>query len=384
MIPIIKPFLGQDEADAAAEAVLSGWVAQGPRVRLFEQAMADYVGAASGIAVSSATTGLHLALIGCGVGRGDDVVVPSLSFIATANAVQYCGARPVFADVDPVTQNVTAATVSAAITPATRAVMLVHQVGMPADIDAIANVCRQQGLGLIEDAACAAGSTYKGRPIGAHSAFAVFSFHPRKVLTTGEGGMLMCRDEGADKRLRTLRQHAMSLDDVARHSAKEFVFEGYPELGYNYRMTDIQAAVGLVQLRKLPAMVDRRRELAEKYRVALADLEDIRLPVDPRWGTTNFQSYAIKLLAGGRARRNAVLQALTDLGIGAKRGIMAAHLEGAYRNRSDIRTAEGLLPETVRWSDESFVLPLYHTMTAAEHDEVVSKTREVLAKTRAD
>ncbi|HAN31356.1 MAG TPA: glutamine--scyllo-inositol aminotransferase [Myxococcales bacterium] len=376
MIPIIKPWLGEQEAEAARDAILSGWVAQGPRVGQFERAVCDRVGATEGLAVSSCTTGLHLALIGAEVGPGDDVVVPSLSFIATANSVSYCGANSVFADVCPVTQNVTAQTVSDAITPKTKAVLLVHQVGMPADIDAIRAVCDAAGAVLIEDAACAIGSTYKGAEIGGHSPFVVYSFHPRKVITTGEGGMVMVQDKAIADRLRILRQHAMSISDVARHSSEEFVFESYPELGYNYRMTDIQAAIGMVQLGKLSAVVSRRRQLAQNYHRALEHYEILQLPVDPSYGTTNYQSYCIKLRDGGRKLRDRILQGFKDRQIGGKRGIMAAHLEGAFSTHR--QAGRGSLPESERWTDESFVLPMYHHMTQSEQAQVVEELRVLL------
>ncbi len=376
MIPIIKPWLGEDEAAAAREAILSGWVAQGPRVKQFEDAVAARVGATAGLAVSSCTTGLHLALIGAGVGPGDEVIVPSLSFIATANAVKYCGGTVVFADVCPVTQNITAETVAAQISAKTKAVMLVHQVGMPADIDAIRAVCDQAGATLVEDAACAIGSTYKGAEIGAHSPFVVYSFHPRKVITTGEGGMVMCQDAESADRLRILRQHAMSVNDVVRHQSDKFIFEQYTEVGYNYRMTDIQAAVGLVQLGKLDAVVARRRELAGRYRDAFSGRGDLALPTDPSYGTTNYQSFCVKLLEGGRERRDALLQGLKEKGIGGKRGIMAAHREPAYEGHP--QAAPGALPESDRWTDESFVLPLYHLMTEDEQAQVVAAVHALL------
>ena len=342
----------------------------------FERAVAERVGATAGVAVSSCTTGLHLALIGAGVVAGDDVVVPSLSFIATANAAAYCQANVVFADVCPITQNVTPETIEAAITPKTRAVMLVHQVGMPADIDAIRAVCDAAGVTLVEDAACAIGSTYKGEEIGAHSPFVVYSFHPRKVITTGEGGMVMVQDEAIAARLRILRQHAMDVSDVARHQSEAFIFERYPEVGYNYRMTDIQAGIGMVQLGKLSAVVTRRRELAATYAAALGDLADLQLPVDPTWGETNYQSYCIKLRRGGRGRRDGILQGMKERAIGCKRGIMAAHQEPAYRHHPQAHA--GALPESERWTDESFVLPMYHHMTEAEQAEVVDALRLLL------
>ncbi len=367
MIPIIKPWLGEEEALAAAHAVRSGWIAQGPKVAEFEAAFCKATGAAHAIAVSNCTTGLHLALIGAGIGPGDDVIVPSLSFIATANCVPYVGANVVFADVDPVTQNVTAEGLDAVWTPRTRAVIAVHQVGMPLDLGPIAALCAERGAYLIEDAACAIGSRYLGQRIGPHSGLVVFSFHPRKVVTTGEGGMIACQDPAIAARLRTLRQHAMSLSDVARHSSRTFLFETYDEVGYNYRMTDIQAAVGLVQLAKLDDMIATRRALAAHYAELLAGRDDLMVPRDPPHGETNFQSYCIKLLDGGRARRDALLQSMSDAGVGVKRGIMASHLEKAWAAQP-----HAPLPETERWTHESLVLPLYHTLTADEQEVVVA------------
>src|SRR5579883_2214959 len=254
-IPVMKPWIGQAEAQAAAQTVMSGWIAQGPRVAEFEQALATRLQAAHGVAVSSCTTALHLVLVQLGVGPKDEVVVPSLSFIATANAVRYVGATPVFADVDPTTQNLTPETISQVLSPRTRAVILVHQAGVPADIDAVHALCSSAGIAVVEDAACAIGSTYQKRPIGCHSSLVALSFHPRKLLTTGEGGMVLTSDSSAAERLRRLRDHGSSASATTRHSAAHVMIEQYLELGFNYRMTDIQAAVGLAQLPRLDAMV---------------------------------------------------------------------------------------------------------------------------------
>ena len=262
-IPVARPFLGEEEAAAAREAILSGWVTQGPRVAAFEEAFARYVGAPHACAVSSCTAALHLALYALGVGPGDEVVTVSHSFVATANAVAYCGATPVFVDVDPGTYNIDPALIDAAVTPRTKVVMPVHQMGLPCDLDAVLAVAEKRGLPVVEDAACATGSEVRvggrwgkvGRP---HGAVACFSFHPRKVVTTGDGGMLTTRDPALDAKFRLLRQHAMSVPDTVRHAAKAVVFEGYPEVGFNYRLTDVQAAVGSVQLRRLPEFLARR------------------------------------------------------------------------------------------------------------------------------
>jgi perosamine synthetase len=371
----MMPWLGEEEARAAAAAVMSGWVAQGPRVAAFERAFAERVGAAHAVAVSSCTTALHLALVALGVGPGDEVVVPSLSFIATANAVRYVGARPVFADVEEGTGNVTAGTVDAVRTAATKAVIAVHQAGVPADVEALRAACARWGVALVEDAACAAGSTVRGRPVGAGALLAAWSFHPRKLVTTGEGGMVTTDDAEWARRLRRLREHGMSASAADRHASSTPVLESYLEVGFNYRMTDVQAAVGLVQLGKLDAMVDRRRELAARYDAALRDVPGLRPVRDPAYGRGNFQSYWVLLDPGFPGGRDGLLAALAGAGISARRGIMAAHLEPAYQGHP-----HGPLPVTERISRGSVILPLFHTMTAEQQDRVVAVLRERAAR----
>jgi dTDP-4-amino-4,6-dideoxygalactose transaminase len=367
----MKPWLGDEEARAAAEAVASGWVAQGPRVAAFEEAVRDRVGAAHGVAVSSCTTALHLALVVLGIGPGDEVVVPSLSFIATANVVRYAAARPVFADVEPDSLNLSTDTIKQAISPRTRAVILVHQAGMPADVDAVHALCDPLGIAVVEDAACALGSTYRGAPVGAGSDLVAFSFHPRKVITTGEGGMVMASRADWAERLRRLREHGMNVSAAARHAATSPVIERYLEVGYNYRMTDIQAAVGLVQLGRLDAMVARRRELAARYRERLAEVPGVVMPDDPPFGTTNFQSFWVLLGDGFPLGRDALLERLMEHGISGRRGIMAAHLEPAY---GDLPPVE--LPVTERLTGRSLILPLFHVMTEEEQDRVIAVIRD--------
>jgi perosamine synthetase len=366
-IPVMLPALGKEEADAAAEAVRSGWVAQGPRVAAFERAFAARVRAGHGVAVSSCTTALHLSLHVLGLRPGDEVVVPSFSFIATTNAVLYAGATPVFADVDPLTGNLTRESVEAVRTPATRAVVAVHQAGVPADVDALRTALDPHGIVLVEDAACAAGSVYRERPVGAGAGLAAWSFHPRKLLTTGEGGMITTDDEELATRLRQLREHGMNVSAAERHATGKSTVETYLEVGFNYRMTDIQAAIGLVQLSRLDGLVAQRRALAERYHELLGSVPGTRAVADPPWGRTNYQSFWVELLEDFSASRDDVLEAMNTAGISPRRGIMAAHLEPAYAGH-----AHAPLPVTERLTTRTLVLPLHHLLTDADQERIVS------------
>ena len=366
-IPVMRPWLGHEEAAAAAAAITSGWVAQGPRVAEFEEAFAAAVGTGYAVAVSSCTTALHLALVVTAVGPADEVIVPSLSFIATANVVRYVGAQPVFADVDARTENLTPATVAPHLTDRTRAVIVVDQAGVPADLDGMRALCQPRGIAVIEDAACAVGSIYRDRPVGAGADLAAFSFHPRKVLTTGEGGMLVTPDADVAARLRRLREHGMDVSAAQRHASRQPVVEHYTETGFNYRMTDVQAAIGLVQLRKLGKMVARRRQLAERYRRLLSAIPRLQMIADPDFGITNYQSFWIVLPDDSPLTRDETLNMLADAGISARRGIMAAHLEPAYKNHPC-----SALPVTELLTTRSLILPLFHDLTEEQQDKIAA------------
>ena len=370
-INVMVPWLGQEETDAVAEAIASGWIAQGPRVARFEQAFATAMHSRYAVATSSCTTALHLSLIVAGVGPGDDVVVPSFSFIATTNAVRYVGANPVFAEVDPVTGNVTGHTVAEALTPRTRAVIAVDQGGVPVDIDDIRSFTDQLNIVVIEDAACGAGSMYKGLPVGAGAEIAAWSFHPRKLLTTGEGGMLTTSNPDWADRARHLREHAMSVSAVDRHSSVLPPAEEYTEVGFNYRMTDLQAAVGLVQLGRLAQMVARRREIAERYRAAIDEIVGLRAVADPEYGTANFQSFWVEVAGDYPTDREGLLEALAEADISARRGIMASHRQPPY---ADL-TPESGLPATERLTDGTVILPVFHQLTQEDQDRVIAVLR---------
>ncbi|HZM59028.1 MAG TPA: DegT/DnrJ/EryC1/StrS family aminotransferase [Vicinamibacterales bacterium] len=380
LIPVARPWLDERDADAARRAILSGWVTQGPEVAAFERELAAAVGAPHACAVSSCTTALHLALAALGVGAGDEVITVSHSFIATANAVRYCGAMPVFVDVRPDTYNIDPTLIEAAITARTKAVLVVHQLGMPCELDAILDITTGHGLPVVEDAACAIGSEIRwqgqwerlGRP---HGDVACFSFHPRKLLSTGDGGMLTTRNADLDARFRLLRQHGMSVPDTVRHASTRVVFEEYTVAGFNYRMTDIQAAIGRVQLSRLAEIVSRRRDLAARYGQALQHVAAITPAAEPEWARSNWQSYTVGLEPPLDQRR--VMQRMLDDGIATRRGVMNAHREPAYPPGS--WRGSGPLTTGERLQETTIVLPLYHQMTPDEQDRVVASLKRAVA-----
>jgi perosamine synthetase len=373
VIPIAKPEMGEEEIALVAETIRSGWITQGPRVAEFEAAFAARVGAAHAVAVCNCTAGLHMALIQAGVGPGDEVIVSPHSFIATSNAILYCGARPVFVDISASTLNMDEGRVPAAITPRTKAILAVHQVGRPADIAALGRLAAERGLRLIEDAACAIGSVYRGKPIGdtTHSPLVCFSFHPRKIMSTGDGGMITTGDPSIAKQLRLLRQHGMSVNDLERHQSKTIVSESYPILGYNYRLTDVQASIGLGQLRRLDSIIARRRSIAARYDDAFSKMQGIGIfaePADCRW---NHQTYLIRLNGATAQGRDAFMQKLLTDGIATRRGIMSIHREDHYIERYGHLS----FPESELASDQCVCLPLYTTLSDAEIETVVDAVR---------
>jgi dTDP-4-amino-4,6-dideoxygalactose transaminase len=364
-VPFSKPFLRGDEGQAVAEVIATGWVSQGPRVREFEAAFAERVGAPDAVATTNCTTALQLALYVSGVGPGDEVIVPSMSFIATANAVWQNGATPVFADIDPLTYNLDPASAERAITPRTKAIMPVHQMGLPADMDAFLALADAYGLTIVEDAACAIGAFYRGRPIGSLGPLACFSLHPRKVITTGEGGMIAVHDPAVADRLRKLRQHAMDVSDLARHAASDVIIESYPERGWNQRMTDMQAMLGLCQLEALDDILEARRRLAIRYTAAIEDMPFVEPPFEPDYAERTWQSYPVRLTADAPIDRTELMRRLLRDGVPTRRGVMAIHEEGAY---DDVAVH---LPHTEAATRDSLMLPLFAGLTDEQQDHVI-------------
>ncbi|MCX5829570.1 MAG: DegT/DnrJ/EryC1/StrS family aminotransferase [Deltaproteobacteria bacterium] len=390
-IPIAKPWMDDRESDAVARVIATGWITQGPEVASFEKEFADFVGAPHACAVSSCTTALHLALLAVGIKPGDEVITVSHSFIATANSIRYCGASPVFVDIEPDTFNLNPSLIETLINDKTKAILCVHQMGMPCNLEPIIGIARRHNLVVIEDAACAIGSEISwhgkwgkiGKP---HGDIACFSFHPRKLLSTGDGGMLTTANDEWDHQFRLWRQHGMSVPDTIRHGAKEVILESYPCVGYNYRMTDVQAAMGREQLKRLPEIVARRRAMVKRYRMLLGEeIPGIGLPLEPKWARSNWQSLCVRLPE--RVNQITVMQKMLDIGIATRRGVMCAHREDSYRHGTwscgkgpgpcecePKRCAR--LVESERAQDRCIILPLYHQMTEADQLIVVMTLKQ--------
>jgi perosamine synthetase len=364
-VPFARPSMRGGEAQALAEVIASGWVSQGPRVAAFEAAFAQRVGAPEAVATTSCTTALQLALYVSGVGPGDEVIVPSLSFIATANAVWQCGATPIFADIDPLTYNLDPAAAERAITSRTKAIMPVHQVGLPADMDRFIELSERHGVAIVEDAACAIGARYKGREIGSVGPLACYSLHPRKVITTGEGGMIAVHDPAIAARLRRLRAHGMDMSDLARHAARDVVFEAYPERGWNSRMTDMQAALGLCQLEVLDEILEDRRRLAERYNAAIERIPDLQTPYEPPYAQRTWQSYCVRVGPRAAVSRTELMRRLLSEGIPTRRGVMAIHEEASYQG------PHANLEHTEAAAREVLMLPLFPDLTDEQQDHVI-------------
>jgi perosamine synthetase len=371
MIPISRLSVGEAEAKAAYDVIKSGWIAQGKKVEEFEKLVAAYVGAKHGVAVSSATTGLQLALLAAGVKPGDEVICPSYSFIATANSIAYVNAKPVFVDIDPRTYNIDVSKIEAAITPRTRAIMPVSQVGLGADLEAVMKIARKHNLKVVEDAAPSFGAIVNGKKVGSISDLSVFSFDARKILTVGEGGVVTTDDDAMAKAMRDMRAHSASASMLARHTTSNVVLERYPALGFNFKMTDINGAIGIVQMGHVEEFIAQRRRLADRYVQLLKDERRIELPYEPAGYRHVWQSYTVRILSN-----HSQLQVMTDMAKKevATRRVIACHLEGDHRKNNP----QLVLPESEAATSRTLLLPMFAGMTDAEQDSVVGALKYAL------
>ncbi|RVT88603.1 DegT/DnrJ/EryC1/StrS family aminotransferase [Inhella crocodyli] len=379
-LPFALPEIGDEEIAEVVDTLRSGWVTTGPKAKRFEAAFGEFLGdpALHCIAVNSATAGLHLALEALGIGPGDEVITTTHTFTATAEVVRYLGADVKLVDIDPATLNIDPALVEAAITPKTKAIIPVHYAGLAADMDAIHAIAAQHGLQVVEDAAHALPTTYKGRLVGTlGSAATVFSFYANKTMTTGEGGMLVTRDAKLAERAKVMRLHGINRDAFDRFTAK--VPSWYYEIvapGFKYNLTDIGAALGLHQLAKVRRFADARRAVVERYNEALADLP-VMLPPDALPGDEHpWHLYVLRLADACPVSRDAVIEALFRAGIGASVHYIPLHLHPYWRDRYDLKPAQ--FPHSHHAYERMLSLPLYSRMTLADADRVVGVLRQVL------
>lgn len=382
-VPIARTSLLENEIESVLGPLRSGWLVQGPKVREFEEKWSAFTGAPHSLAVTSCTTGLHLAAVALGLAPGDEVIVPAFTWIATANIVEHQQAKVVFCDIDLATFNMDPAAFEAAITPRTKGVIPVHLFGLAANMDAINAIAKKHGLWVIEDAACGFGATYKGKHVGTLGDAAAFSFHPRKAITTGEGGMVTLDDPALAERIRQLRDHGAAISDHQRHlGPRPYLLADHPLAGYNQRMTDFQAALGSAQMDRAEAIIAERKRLAAIYDAAFADLEWLRTPVTPEEYGHGYQSYPClfqpeevtpESIKRVNAMRNAWMDNLLQNGISTRPATHAVHMLAYYRDKYALAAED--FPNAFAANDCSISLPLFHGMSAAEQDHVIAVVR---------
>ncbi len=369
IIPISLPVTGEEEWQSTREPLINGWLTSGPKVREFEQLFAQRHHVKHALAVTSATTALHLALMALEVGPGDEVIVPAFTWVSTANVVLYCGGNVVFADVDPLTFNIDPEDLKKRITSRTKVIIPVHLFGLCANMDAIKAIAGD--IPIVEDGACAAGAAFKGIPAGALGTIGCFSFHPRKSVTTGEGGMITTNDDRLADVMSMMRNHGASISEEQRHhGTRPYILPNFNMLGYNYRMTDIQGAVGVVQIKKLDQFIDERAKWAAFYIEQLAEIKWLRTPqvsVDYKHGWQSFVTFVDESKAP--FSRNEIMEKLQEHGISTRPGTHAVHMLSFYAEKYKIKPRDYSGAQEA--NDYSMSIPLHNRMVAEDYDYVV-------------
>ena len=374
-IPISLPSMGQEEYEALKDPIFSGWITQGPKVKEMETLFAERHNVKHALAVSNCTTALHLALVALGIKEGDEVLVPAFTWVSTANAIMYCKATPVFVDIDPITFNIDIDSIAAKITDRTKAIIPVHLFGLCADVDAIKRIAPK--LKIIEDGACAAGAALNGKPAGSLGDIGCFSFHPRKSVTTGEGGMLTTNDDLLAEKLNMLRNHGASISEEQRHKGpKPFILPEFEMVGYNYRMTDLQGALGVVQLKKLDKFIDERESRANYYHEALSKISWLRTPQYPANFKHGWQSYVLFVdETKSPIKRNDLMEYLQEKGISTRPGTHAVHMLGFYKNTFNIQPMD--YPGAYAANEYSMSIPLHNMMVEEDYEYIVDILKNI-------
>lgn len=382
-VPIARTSLTEAEIQSVLGPLRSGWLVQGPKVREFEEKWSAFTGAKHSIAVTSCTTGLHLSLAALGIQPGDEVIVPAFTWIATANVVEHMGATVVFCDIDLHTFNLDVNHLAQKITPKTKAIIPVHLFGLAADMSAVNALAKQHGLWVVEDAACGFGSRYHGAHVGTLGDTGCFSFHPRKAITTGEGGMITTQDDALAEKLRRLRDHGAAMSDLQRHlGARPYLLADHPDAGYNQRMTDLQAALGSAQMDRAAEIIAERQRLAAVYDAAFADLPWLRTPAHVAGLDHGYQSYPClfqpepvhpQSVKRVNTMRNDWMDRLQKAGISTRPATHAVHMLSFYKQKYQLQAED--LPQAYAANDCSISLPLFHGMTQAEQDHVIDNVR---------
>jgi dTDP-4-amino-4,6-dideoxygalactose transaminase len=376
-IPLMKPWLGNEEWEALKDIILSGWISQGPKVEEFEEAIATFVGSKYAIATNACTSALFLALVTQGIKEGDEVILPDFTCMANANAIIMSSAIPVFAEIDYKTYNIDPFKVEDYITEKTKAIMVVDQIGLPADMDKFIAISKKYNLVLIDDAATALGAKYKNKYLGGYGINTAFSFHPRKIITTGEGGMLLTDNSEIATTTRMLRSTGASVSDIERHKAKGTILQQYFTNGYNFRMTDVQAAIGIIQMKKLPEILKQRKEQANYYSEALATIDQIETPFVPEYADHAFSSYLLKIRKGNKLTPKDIITKMAEKNISCRFGIQPLHREPYFKNR---KNSDHEYPIACNVADNSFFIPIFPGLPYDKIDYIINCLKDIFTK----